>query len=178
MSREPGEYVRVYLSIREDPRFAEVYGDNDRLATWLRLLMEADAVWPAAAPVPRAVHEPSLAALVEAGIIELRPLDHYRVHGLDAERERRSELGRIGGLASGVARARTAVERPLNGRRTETNTQRRAAPSNATPRNARENGGSNEPPTTTTKNGAAAPPPLPGELPSEYAARMAREANP
>jgi hypothetical protein len=136
------EYVRVYQAIRDDPRFATIYSDNDRLATWLRLLMEADALWPAPAPIPRTVDEQALAALVDAGIIDLMPHDHYRVHGLDAERERRSEQGRAGGLASGVVRGkRTNAERPFNERRTKmnktstsTSTSTREGTSRAAPR--------------------------------------------
>ena len=56
--------------------------------------MEADALWPAPAPVPRSVLEPSLDALLAAGLIELLPNDHYHVHGVDAERQARSEHGR------------------------------------------------------------------------------------
>jgi len=138
VTADTSEYVRVYLAIRDDPRFATVYGDNDRLATWLRLLMEADAVWPAPAPVPRAVDEQALAALVDVGIIELLPLDHYRVHGLNAERERRSSQGRPGGIASGRSRRkkRTNVERTPN--ETEHAEPRIAAHSLAAPRNARD----------------------------------------
>jgi hypothetical protein len=114
-----GEYIRVYLGIPDDPRFATIYGDDHRLATWLRLLMGADAVWPSTPAIPRSVGEDALAALVDAGLVELLPHDHYRIHGLDAERERRSAQGRAGGLASGASRrGSTGAERPSNERST------------------------------------------------------------
>jgi hypothetical protein len=87
MSDDP--YVRVYYSIRNDPRFDTIYGDDSALAAWLRLLMAADAIWPAPADVPKWVRREPFRKLVAAGLIEVNG-DHYRIHGLDAERTRRS----------------------------------------------------------------------------------------
>jgi hypothetical protein len=111
-----GQYVRVYYAIIDDPRFAEVYARPARLGTWLQLLLGADAIWPASAPLPRVSSE-ALRTLVDAGIVELVGAGHYRIHGLDAERGRRSEVGRVGGLASGRARndRPTVVQRSFNG---------------------------------------------------------------
>jgi hypothetical protein len=36
----------------DDPRFARVYSDDRAVATWLRLSMDADAAYPASAPLP------------------------------------------------------------------------------------------------------------------------------
>jgi hypothetical protein len=100
-----GQYVRVYYSILDDPRFATVYADDANLAAWLRLLMAADAMYPAPTPLPRWVKPRPMTALVEAGLVELLPGDLYRVHGLATERERRSQPGRIGAAARWSANA-------------------------------------------------------------------------
>jgi hypothetical protein len=115
-------YSRVYHSIVDDPKFAKVYDDDRRLATWLRLLIVAEQAHPASAYIPAGTHRGSVIALADAGLIDLGTGSRYRIHGLDAERGRRAEAARVGGLASGRSRS---VERPLNGgsrsKRTESN---------------------------------------------------------
>jgi hypothetical protein len=94
VSRPDNYFSRVYHSIRDDTRLAAVYTDDAALATWLRLLIAADRAWPAPADIPRSVRRPALRKLVDAGVVELLPGDLYRFHGLDAEREMRSQSGR------------------------------------------------------------------------------------
>jgi hypothetical protein len=111
------QYVRVYYEIIDDERFVTVIDNEATLGTWLRLLMSADAVWPSSADIPRWVKPEPLKALVDAGLIDLMAGDRFRVHGLDKERERRSQTGRAGGLASGRVRgAGTTVIPSLNDR--------------------------------------------------------------
>lgn len=120
MPSQADPYSRIYWRFQDE--FPEVYADDRALALWLRLLIVAEGSYPAAAMLPRKMRGNVLQVLVDAGLVTLLPGDRYRVRGLDAERERRSEHGRTGGLASGNAR-RTNVERPLNGsptRRDET----------------------------------------------------------
>jgi hypothetical protein len=107
-------YSRIYHSIIDDPKFATIFDDDRRLATWLRLLIVAEQAYPASANIPTGTHRASVVALSEAGLLDLGTASRYRVHGLEAERTKRSEPGRIGGLASGAAR--TTAERPLNDR--------------------------------------------------------------
>jgi hypothetical protein len=119
---DESRYVRVYYSILEDPKFTGVFCDDAALGLWLRLLLNADASWPAPAMLPRRCSEESLKALTDAGIIDLLPNDLYRVHGLDAERGRRSAAGRAGAAALHSQRAsqsdRSATaERPQSDRR-------------------------------------------------------------
>jgi len=90
------KYVRVYYSVINDERFSEIFHDGRRLGTWLQLLLVADAMYPADAPIPAYVHRPSFDVLVTAGLIEERPHLHFRVHGLSNERAVRSEIGRNG----------------------------------------------------------------------------------
>jgi hypothetical protein len=90
--RQP--YSRVYWSIRTDPKFEQIYGDDRHLATWLRLLIAADATWPAPADVPASARKLSVAALVEAKLIDLLPSGMFKVRGLDAERGRRRDAAR------------------------------------------------------------------------------------
>lgn len=87
---ERAPYSRVYWSIVDDPKFVNIYGDDHHLATWLRLLMAADALWPASCPLPVTARKASITALAEAGLIDLLPFG-FKVRGLDAERGRRRE---------------------------------------------------------------------------------------
>lgn len=97
-------YSRLYHRFAK--QYPDVYGDDHGLATWVRLLMLADASWPLIQPVPRSVKPAALRKLTEAeevvdGVRVLSPLivvdgDHYTVRGLDAERIRRRDAGRTG----------------------------------------------------------------------------------
>ncbi len=111
-------YSRIYHSIVDDPKFTAIYDDDRRLATWLRLLIVAEQAHPASAYIPEGTHRGALAALVDCGLVDIGTGRRFRIHGLDAERTRRSDAARVGGLASGRSRA---VEHSLNGRGTETN---------------------------------------------------------
>jgi hypothetical protein len=92
------EYVRVYQSVVDDPKFVGVYDDDHHFATWVRFLMAADALWPASCPIPASARKASIAALVAAGIIDVQGT-RFRVHGLDAERERRQTRARASASA-------------------------------------------------------------------------------
>lgn len=87
-------YVRVYFSIRSDDRFEAIYGDDAALACWLRLLLDADAVWPAPASVPKSAKAGPYRKLIAAGLVEPMPGHLYRIHGLDRERDMRGQSGR------------------------------------------------------------------------------------
>jgi hypothetical protein len=93
VSERPVAYVRVYYSIIDDPKFVDIYDDDHHLAAWLRLLLGADAVWPASAHLPTNVRRASVRALVDVGLVDVSG-HRYRLHGLDAERERRGQSGR------------------------------------------------------------------------------------
>ena len=88
-----GPYSRIYWTIADDEMFAGIYDDDAALATWLRLLLLADATYPATAPLPRSAKERPLAKLVASGLVKVTG-DRYRIRGLESERERRSESGR------------------------------------------------------------------------------------
>lgn len=94
------KYVRVYYSIRDDERFAGLYEDDKCLATWLRLLLAADAIWPAPADLPASANRKAIALLANAGLIHLLPGRLFRINGLDAERTARRERAQIGGYAN------------------------------------------------------------------------------
>jgi hypothetical protein len=86
---ERAAYSRVYWSIVDDPKFVSVYDSDANLAAWLRLLLIADQSHPASAHLPSNVRKSSVAELARVELIDLLPGHRYRVHGLDAERERR-----------------------------------------------------------------------------------------
>ena len=85
-------HSRVYHEIVDDPLFEEVYGNDRALAAWLRMLIVADAMYPASAPMP--ARTPGVRLLIEKGLVEERAGNRYTIRGLAAERERRSQLAR------------------------------------------------------------------------------------
>lgn len=91
MTKPTDPYSRVYWKVRSDDRFVGIYSDDHHFATWVRLLIAAEAAWPEPADIPAAARRPSLRALADAGIIVLLESGLFRVHGLDAERMRRQE---------------------------------------------------------------------------------------
>jgi hypothetical protein len=111
---ERAPYSRVYWSVVDDPKFVSVYDDDRHLATWLRLLIAADALWPASCPMPGNARKASVAALVDAGLIDLGTGYRFRVHGLDAERGRRRDAARTGtkGHPDGTQTGTERVSRP------------------------------------------------------------------
>jgi hypothetical protein len=85
-------YARVYHDLVDDPKFSRVYGNDAAFGTWLRMLLLADTMYPSSAPLPRS--NSSVRLLIEVGLIQERPGNRYIVSGLEAERERRSTIGR------------------------------------------------------------------------------------
>ena len=93
--RQP--YSRLYWSVFDDERFAGIRGDMRHFGSWSVMLLVADMAYPASAYVPPVVSRASLAALVDAGLIETQAGGLFRVHGLQAERTRRADAARRGG---------------------------------------------------------------------------------
>jgi len=91
---ERAPYSRVYWSVIDDPKFAGVYDDNAAFAWWVRLLMIADQAYPASAHLPAGVSRQTLKTLTDCGLIDKQAGGRFRVHGLDAERRRRSDMAR------------------------------------------------------------------------------------
>lgn len=89
--RQP--YSRVYWSIIDDPKFAAIYDDDRHLAAWLRLLIAADQTFPASAHIPSGCQRASVKALVDCGLVDVSGR-RYRIHGLDAERAKRTDSAR------------------------------------------------------------------------------------
>jgi hypothetical protein len=90
-------YSRVYWTILSDDKFVEIRAHPDLLGCWLLLLVTADAMYPAPAFVPSVVKPRHLRALVSSGLVDLAGSGMYRIHGLQAERERRASAARRGG---------------------------------------------------------------------------------
>lgn len=88
------KHVQVFYSIVNDGRFADVYPNPTNLGTWLQLLLVADAMYPADAPIPAYVNRRSYRVLVDAGLVEDAPHQHYRMHGLARLRGERSNSAR------------------------------------------------------------------------------------
>ncbi len=93
-------YSRHYWRLVDDPKFADIYGDDHHYATWSRLLMLADQAWPATAHVPITARKASVTKLAEVGLIDILPGGRFRMRGTDRERRKRSER------ASNAARVR------------------------------------------------------------------------
>lgn len=86
-------YSRLYHRFPKE--FRAVYDDDRALATWVRLLMLADASWPMRPPLPRSAKRAQVTQLLACGLLILDG-DDYTVLGLDAERTRRRDAGRTG----------------------------------------------------------------------------------
>jgi hypothetical protein len=87
-------YSRLYHRFAVE--FPEVYSNDSSLATWVRLLLLADASWPMRPPLPRSAKMRHVQHLAMAGLIEIVGDEEYTVRGLDAERTRRRDAGRTG----------------------------------------------------------------------------------
>ena len=105
------EYSRIYHTVIEDPKFAEVYDDDRRWAAYTRLLMAAESAYPSPVPLPRWLADDVLEHLVSVRIVELVRGSSYRVVGLKAERE-----GRSGGRAAGGKARVAGAQRDEHGR--------------------------------------------------------------
>ena len=93
MVRESEPYTKVYWSITDDPLFADVWLDDRALATWVRMLVDADAMYPRQPKLPPRV-TPAMKHLIEVGLVIPTSMGRYTVLGLEKERERRSARGR------------------------------------------------------------------------------------
>lgn len=89
-------FVSVFYDIASE--YPAVYKNDTALATWLRLLMTADAIWPAPASIPRSANEDAIALLSQAGLLTIDG-DEYVVKGLDKLRRAMSDKGRAGAEA-------------------------------------------------------------------------------
>ena len=94
MSKINRPYSRVYWEAIDDTKFATVWDDDHALSAWLRLLVAADMAWPASATLYHGVRRTALKALVDAGLVDMQTGGRYRIHGLDKERQRRSDDAR------------------------------------------------------------------------------------
>jgi hypothetical protein len=115
---ERAAYSRVYWSIVDDEKFASIYHDDHHLAAWLRLLLVADQSYPASGQVPAGVRRASVKALADVGLIDPMGVGRYRIHGLDAERKRRSDPARVGAIARWSDSKRIAIGMPSHSDRT------------------------------------------------------------
>lgn len=88
------KYSRLYWSVIDDARFVGIFEDDHHWATYTRLLMIAEGVWPSSAHLPTTARRASVAALASAGILELGTAGRFRIHGLDAERNARGTAAR------------------------------------------------------------------------------------
>jgi hypothetical protein len=98
MSGAADPYIRIYFRVRDDARFEHAYGCDICWAAYTRLLMDAEAAFPVPASLPT-LRPHAKTELLAAGIIELRMHGCFVIHGLEAERERRSHQGKAGAAA-------------------------------------------------------------------------------
>jgi hypothetical protein len=101
-------FTRIPYAFLDDPAYEDVYADDTRFATWVRLWMAADNAWPAPAPIPRSVNAEAFDFLTKAGLVIVGRSDHYRMTGMDDMQVARP--GRAGG------RARAAISGRSRGR--------------------------------------------------------------
>lgn len=115
MKDDLGPYSRVYWSVRSDEKFRGIYANDNLLATWLRLLISADAIWPEPADLPSSCRKVYYHRLVTAGLLDDLGGGQYRIHGLDAERSRRAEHAKTASNARWNARSNAASNAPAFG---------------------------------------------------------------
>lgn len=86
-------FVRVY---HDDFMldYPEVWADDAALATWLRLLVLADKLWPTPPELPRSAKGHGLAILLKAGLVEKASEHAYRIKGYARERQSRQDAAR------------------------------------------------------------------------------------
>jgi len=106
---ERAPYSRVYWSIMSDEKFDAIRDDCRVMGAWLLLLVQADMSHPAPAYLPRTVPSTSARKLADAGLIDLLAGHRYRIHGLDAERERRRSAATRNPTGSQLGPSREAV---------------------------------------------------------------------
>lgn len=82
-------YSRVYPSIRDDEKFAHVYECNECLAWWVRLLLDADAIWPNSVYFPAGCPTHAIEEMAKCTLITRINGSRYKITGLDAERAKR-----------------------------------------------------------------------------------------
>ena len=91
MSERP--FARVYyVDLQRD--YPSVWDDDEALATWLRLLSHADALWPISPYVPHGTNPTALARLRRKGLVSLRN-GRYNVKGYEVERSARSDHAKV-----------------------------------------------------------------------------------
>lgn len=83
------DYVRVYQSIRDDPKLASVYADDRLLSAWLRLLMDADLTFPRPASLPVWLSRYARERLTTLGVLVISG-HSYTLSGLSKERRSRA----------------------------------------------------------------------------------------
>jgi hypothetical protein len=105
-------YSRVYWSVMEDARFAEVWPNRAALGLWLQMLVLADASWPLRPNLPP--DSPELQLLVMADLIIIEGEYQYRVRGMDDEKARRQEHGRYAAHARWNAPSNATGNAPSN----------------------------------------------------------------
>lgn len=92
MSEQP--YSRVYWSVMDDDKFDGIRESPRHFGAWCLLLIVADMAFPAPAFPPPTVSRSSMKVLAEAGLVDLLSGGRFRIHGLEAERAKRSQSGR------------------------------------------------------------------------------------
>jgi len=90
MSDRP--YSRVYHRLMAE--YPTVWRSPSQLGLWVQLLVLAEKFYPDPAPVPHKTR--AYRALVAAGLVLESDSSGYTIKGLQAERERRADAGRIG----------------------------------------------------------------------------------
>lgn len=89
--------VRIYQSVVTDEKFVGVYDDDRNWAWYVRLLLQAKAVYPAPAFLPAALPRSVKKALIEKGVL-LVTNGHYTVSGLAKEMSEAPDPQRAGGV--------------------------------------------------------------------------------
>jgi len=102
--RRRDTYIQLPHWLEDDPRYGRIYHSDLALATYIRMHMIADRMWPSAGVIPRGIKAKAMGPLVEAELITVAGHDRYRVPAVEDLRARRKAAGHAGGQASVTSR--------------------------------------------------------------------------
>lgn len=89
-----GPYSRLYWSVMDDDKFDGIREDVRLFGSWSLLLVVADMAYPVPAYIPPTIPKSAVRRLVDCGLVDELPGHRFRVHGLEAERAKRTHSAR------------------------------------------------------------------------------------
>ena len=93
-------YVTIERTVVDDERLADIYPDNAAFGAYVKLLIAANAAWPASAELPSWCPAEVIAMLEKVAVVNVTG-DRFRVLEMDSKRIANRERASAAGKASG-----------------------------------------------------------------------------